>query len=215
MLGTIRRARAPIFVALLGGAAIALFALAASQSAATAATQTQELKATIQSQVSWGTAGGCTQNMATNDFGELVPSPTGSTLGTFDALPHTSSSTDPSSNHVWVGCVTTNSTLASVAAEGTEDMKNAGNTLALSNVSIGLTNAVSKAVHGGVAGCEITANQSGAGSCTLPKNGASQTLVTNASEGTTELNWQYQLDLPANQPVGSYTGGVVTFTATA
>lgn len=214
MLGTIRRARAPIFVALLGGAAIALFALAASESAATAATQTQELKATINSQVSWGSAGGCIQNMATNDFGELVPSPTSSTLGAFDALPHTSASTS-GTNHVWVGCVTTNSTLASVAAQGTEDMKSGGNTLALSNVSIGLTNAVSKAVHGGVAGCEITANQSGAGSCTLLKNGTSQTLVTNASEGTTELNWQYQLNLPANQPVGSYTGGMVTFTATA
>jgi alpha-tubulin suppressor-like RCC1 family protein len=32
--------------------------------------------------------------------------------------------------------------------------------------------------------------------------------------GTTELNWQYQLDLPANQPAGRYQGGVVLFTAT-
>ena len=215
MLGTIRRVQAPIFVALLGGAAIALFAFAASDSLAVTATQTQELKATINSQVSWGSAGGCTQNMATNDFGELVPSSTGPTLGAFDATPNATAST-VGTNHVWVGCVTANSTLASVAAEGTEDMKTTGgSTLPLSDVSIGLTNAVTNKVHGGTAGCEITADQSGAGACTLPKNGASQTLVTGAEEGTTELNWQYQLDLPANQPVGSYTGGEVTFTATA
>lgn len=214
MLGTIRRARASIFTVLLGGAAITLFAFAGSEGVATATTQTQNLEATISSQVSWGSANSCVQNMATNNFGELVPNPTASTLGIFDATPHSSAST-VGPNHVWVGCVTTNSTLASVSAQGTEDMKSGTNTLPLSDVSIGLTNAVSKEVHGGTAGCEVTAGQSSAGSCTLPKSGTSQTLVTNASEGTTELNWQYQLNLPANQPVGSYTGGEVTFTATA
>ena len=214
MLGTIRRVRAPIFVALLGGAAIALFAFASSESAAVTATQTQTLEAQISSQVSWGTAGGCTQNIKTNNFGNLVPSPTSATLGSFDALPEAEASTIGGAK-VWVGCVTTNKELTSVAAEGTEDMKSGANTLALSNVSIGLTNASNNEVHGGMASCEIAAGQSGAGACTLPKNGTSQTLVTGAKEGTTELNWQYQLDLPANQPVGSYTGGEVTFTATA
>jgi hypothetical protein len=212
MLGIIRRSPAPVFVALLGGAAIALFAFAASDSAAVTATQTQELKATINSQVSWGSAGGCIQNMKTNDFGLLVPSATSASLGVFNATPVGEASTDGSGNHVWVGCVTTNTTLNSVSAQGTEDMKSGSNTLPLSDVGIGLTNPTQ--VNGGTAGCEITANQSTAGACTLPKEGTSQTLVSSANEGTTELNWQYQLNLPANQPVGSYTGGVVTFTAT-
>jgi hypothetical protein len=214
MLGIIRRSPAPVFVALLGGAAIALFAFAASDSAAVTATQTQELKATINSQVSWGSAGGCIQNMKTNDFGLLVPSSTSPTLGVFDATPEAEASTDTSSNHVWVGCVTTNTTLNSVAAEGTEDMKSGTNTLPLSDVNIGLTNSTSGELHGGTAGCTISPPQSSAGGCALEKNGPSQTLVSHANEGTTELNWQYQLNLPANQPVGSYTGGVVTFTAT-
>jgi hypothetical protein len=212
MLGIIRRATAPLFVTLLGGAALALFAYAASDSAALTATQTQELTATVASQVSWGTAGGCTQNMVTNNFENLVPNPTSTVLGSFGATPAASASTVGGSTKVWVGCVTTNGPLTSVSALGTKDMSNGTNTLALSNVSIGLTNATSKEVHGGVAGCEIAANQGTAGTCTL---GSAQDLVTNASAGTTELNWQYQLNLPANQPVGSYTGGVVTFTATA
>jgi hypothetical protein len=211
MLGIIRRATVPLFVTLLGGAALALFAFAASNSAALTATQTQELTATVTSQVSWGTAGGCTQNMSTNNFENLVPSPTTTSLGVFDATPHAGASTAGSAK-VWVGCVTTNGPLTSVSALGTKDMTSGSNTLGLSNVSIGLTNAISKAVHGGAAGCEIPAGQTSAGTCTL---GSERTLVSNASEGTTELNWQYQLDLPANQPVGSYTGGVVTFTATA
>jgi hypothetical protein len=165
--------------------------------------------------VSWGTAGGCTENVKTNDFGTLVPSTTSNSLGIFDATPHAEASTDLGSNKVWVGCVTTNTALQSVSAEGTEDMKSGTNTLPLSDVSIGLTNSSAGHVHGGTAGCSITANQSSAGSCALEKNGASQALVTNATEGTTELDWQYQLNLPANQPVGSYAGGEVTFTATA
>ncbi len=200
-----------MFVALLGGAAIALFAFAASDSAAVTATQTQELKATINSQVSWGSAGGCIQNMKTNDFGLLVPSSTSPTLGVFDATPEAEAS-EAAGAKVWVGCVTTNTTLNSVAAQGTEDMKSGANTLPLSDVRIGLTNPTQ--LNGGTAGCEITAGQAGAGACTLPKESTSQTLVSSADEGTTELNWQYQLNLPANQPVGSYTGGVVTFTAT-
>ena len=220
MLGTLSRKWELIPVVLLGCAALVMFAIAIPSGDAASfgggggvtATATQELEATINSQVSWGTAGGCTQNIKTNNFGNLAPSPTSATLGSFNALPEAEASTIDTAK-VWVGCVTTNTTLASVAAEGTEDMTSGPNTLALSNVSIGLTNATK--LNGGTAGCEIAAGQSSAGACTLAKNGPSQTLVTDAEEGTTELNWQYQLDLPANQPVGSYTGGEVTFTATA
>ena len=40
-------------------------------------------------------------------------------------------------------------------------------------------------------------------------------LAGEASPGTTEIDWQYQLDLPANQRKGTYSGGEVVFTATA
>lgn len=209
-------------VALLGGAALALFAWSASVSHAAGlggspapqATETQELEATIESQVSWGSANSCTQNIRTNNFGDLVPSATSDELGSFDALPHSESST-AAGEHVWVGCVTTNTSLASVEAQGTKDMEDGTSTLPLSDVGIGITNGGTSGINGGTAGCEISAGQTGAGSCTLETGGPGQTLVTEANEGTTELNWQYQLNLPANQPVGSYTGGEVTFTATA
>jgi len=210
MIGILKRTRGLVLVMLLAGAALALFAMAASSSGAVTATQTQNLQAEIGSEVSWGTAGSCIQNIQTNNFGSLTPSPTAATLGSFDALPHSSASTDLSGNHVWVGCVTSNVTLTSVTAAGTADMSSGANTLALSNVAIGLTNAP---VGGS---CNITANQSTAGSCSLPHDGTtSQTLLAGAPAGTNELDWQYQLNLPANQPVGNYTGGQVTFTATA
>jgi hypothetical protein len=214
MIGTMNRSRGTVLAALLSGAALVLLALVPSVSHAVSATQTQELQAEIASQVSWGSAGGCTQNIKTNNFGNLIPSPTAATLGSFDAMPEAEASTAGTAK-VWVGCVTANTTLASVAAAGTTDMKSGSNTLPLSNVAIGLTNSSAGSLNGGTAGCAVTAGQSSAGSCTLESGGASRTLVSGANAGTTELDWQYQLNLPANQAIGTYTGGLVTFTATA
>jgi hypothetical protein len=223
MLGILSKRWEMPLAALLVGAAAIMFAIAipAGEAASlgggggTTATQTQELEATINSEVSWGSANDCTENISVNDFGDLVPSPTSDERGTFNALPETESSTDSSGNHVWVGCVTTNTDLTSVEAQGTKDMEDGSATLPLSDVAIGITNAQSGEINGGEAGCEVEGGQANAGSCTLETGAAGQDLVTNADEGTTELNWQYQLDLPANQPVGTYTGGQVTFTATA
>jgi hypothetical protein len=223
MFGTLSRKWELILAALLGGAALAMFAIAIPAGEASSfgggggvtASTTQELEATVNSEVSWGSANGCVQNIKTNDFGELVPNPTAATLGSFAALPEAEASTDTHNNKVWVGCVTTNTELASVDAKGTNDMSDGSTTLPLSDVSIGVTNAQAGKINGGTAGCEVEAGQAGAGSCALETGGSGQTLLSGAEPGTTELNWQYQLDLPANQPVGSYTGGEVTFTATA
>lgn len=204
-----------VLLALLSGGAIALFAFAATDSAAVTATQTQNLEATVNSQVAWGTAGGCTQNMRTNSFANLVPNPTAAVLGSFNATPEGEASTmSGGTAKVWVGCVTTNTTLASVTAQGTKDMTSGSNTLALSHVAIGLANSSGGKLNGGTAECTITAGQATAGTCTLPTGGVPSTLVSAANAGTTELEWQYQLNLPTNQPTGTYTGGVVTFTAT-
>lgn len=223
MSGTVSSKRGSVLGGVLAAIMLALLAFGAAAGHAGAlggsgeptASVTQELEATINSQVSWGTAGTCTQNIATNNFGDLVPSSTENDLGTFDALPHGSASTI-GADHVWVGCVTTNTTLGSVEAAGTKDMEDGQHTtLPLSDVGIGITNATGGEINGGTAGCVVSANQTEKGACTLPTGGAGQTLVTNAKEGTTELNWQYQLNLPPNQQIGSYIGGQVTFTATA
>jgi hypothetical protein len=194
-------------VLVVGG--LLLFLVSVPSGNAATATQTQNLAAQLNSQVSWGTAGACTQNMATNDFGALTPNATSTSLGAFDAKPYASASTDLDAHHVWVGCVTSNSGLTQVVAEGTHEMTSAADTLALSNVAIGVTNSPS-----GTA-CQISANAGSAGACTLPVDGTQRVLVQNAPRGTNEIDWQYQLNLPANQPAGSYAGGQVTFTASS
>jgi hypothetical protein len=195
-------------VLVVGG--LLLFLVSVPSGNAATATQTQTLAAQLNSQVSWGTAGACTQNMATNDFGALTPNATSTSLGVFDAKPYASASTDVASHHVWVGCVTSNSGLTQVVAEGTHEMTSATDTLALSNVAIGVTNSAP-----GTA-CQISGNDATAGTCTLPVDGSTQrVLVQNAPRGTNEIDWQYQLNLPANQPAGSYAGGQVTFTASS
>jgi virginiamycin B lyase len=175
----------------------------------------QGIQANVATQVSWGSANGCEQNIPSNDFGVLTPSATAPILGSFSALPASEASTNSSGQKVWVGCITTNATLTSVSAQGTADMRSGPASLGLSNVSIGLTNATGGQINGGSARCAITAGQATADACTLPTGGRSDTLISDADAGTTELDWQYQLDLPANQPIGTYAGGQVTFTATA
>jgi hypothetical protein len=213
MIGTLHRHGALRLAA--GLAALACYLtfglLPTSSSAATvSATQTQSLQAEINPQVSWGSNSGCTQNIQTNDFGALTPNAFGATAGSFDALPHTSASTDAGSHSVWVGCVTTNTGLQSVTAQGTANMTDGhGDTLPLSTVTIGTTNTPTGST------CNITANASLPGTCVLPVDGTtSRTLVAGAARGTTELDWQLALNLPANQPTGNYSGGQITFTAT-
>ncbi len=174
----------------------------------------QGVGADVTSQVSWGSAGGCIQNIQTNNFGDLTPQVSGSLAGVFDATPQSSASVDHEGNHVWVGCVTSNGPLVSVVAQGIQNMHNtAGDTLPLADVAIGITN-----TPGGKpsTNCGITPGQPGSGSCTLPADASTvRPLVGEQPAGTTELDWQYQLSLPAGQPPGAYRGGEVVFTATA
>ncbi len=210
------------FSALRRGLAAALavvvclgLSLLAPRVIAAGSTSGQETAASIESEVAWGSANGCEENIQTNDFGALAPNANSAVLGFFDAAPHTLSSTGPSGEHVWVGCVTANTGLASVTAQGLQDMMSAGHTLPLSDVNIGVTDAAGGRLDGGLAGCVVSAGQEAADDCPLPMSGSSDTLLAEASPGTSELDWQYQLNLPANQAVGSYSGGEVIFTATA
>lgn len=212
---------AVLVAGLLATASAVMFLMGASTGTAATDTTTQQLQATVDTQIAWGTApddpttptnDACTQNLAVNDWGNLTPSPTASTLGTFGARPAASASTDSGGAKVWVACVTANATITSVTAQGTTDMTSGANTLGLSNVNLGITNNPGGAAP---ASCAVTADQAAAGTCALPAGGTTHTIGTNLPRGTNEFDLQYQLNLPANQAAGSYTGGVVTYTATA
>jgi len=154
------------------------------------------------------------QNIQTNNFGALTPSFSSPILGAFTAAPEAQASTDAHGEKVWVGCVTSSGQLVSVVAQGIQNMSTGGGAvLPLANVAIGISNK-----PGGNASpqCQIAAGQSQAGSCTLPDDGATvRSLAGETPPGTTEIDWQYQLDLPANQKSGVYGGGEIIFTATA
>ena len=193
------------------GAAALAWLLPASAVAQVQAQVPQSLQAEVAPVVSWGSGGGCEQNIQTQDFGSLTPAPGSTSVGSFDALPHTSASTNAAGASVWVGCLTSNATLASVTAQGTSDMTDAaGASLPLADVTIGTTNTLPGS------GCAITAGQQAAGGCALPVDGQTQaTLAAGLPAGTNEIDWEYQLALASNQPDGNYTGGQVTLTATA
>jgi hypothetical protein len=100
-------------------------------------------------------------------------------------------------------------------------MTDGTDTLPLSEVRIGVTGVYNSVAQGSNTpeasngAADITANQTGAGGAALVVGfGVPAPLVTNEPRGTTEVDYQYQLNLPADQPEGSYTGGLVTFTAT-
>ncbi len=188
-------------------ATIGSLALFASCGVAEAAqiSQDQGVQATVQNQISWGSQGGCQQNVSTNDFGALVPGSGSSTFEGFDALPHASASTDTFGHHVWVGCVTANSPSATLVASGLHNMTAGADTLPLSDVSIGVTNDTGSAWAGS---CDVGANYWADNGCRLPVDGTtSQVLAASLPFGTSDVEWQYALTLPANQPEGSYTGG--------
>lgn len=194
---------------------LCLTAVASGSGQAAESRSAQGVAASVQAEVSWGSANRCAQNIKTNDFGALTPNPDAQTLEPFDATPHALASTNPTGDHVWVGCVTTNTGLAGVTARGLRDLTSENHVLPLGDVSIGITNAQEGTINGGIAGCSISSDQQSSDGCPLPAGGSQETLLTEADPGTTELNWQYQLDLPANQSQGSYSGGEVILTATA
>lgn len=187
------------------------FATATGAHAQTQAQSGQPLQTDVTTAIAWGSGDGCRQNMQPQDFGLLTSAPGSDERSAFGALPQSDASTDANGASVWVGCVTANTPVASITAQGTANMADAaGDVLALSHVAIGTTNSVDGSA------CAITAGQQGAGGCQLTVDGQTQaSLAEDLPAGTDEVDWQYQLDLPAGQQAGDYKGGQVTFTATA
>lgn len=226
---------------LAGALAAGAMALGLSASmpghAATSAAQNQNLQVEVAEYISWGDVAddpglpgdqGCDQQIATHDFNEVqggsafTPSPTAPQLKVFgaagiDGTPANAPVVEAGSK-VWRGCVATNAPAGfGITASGTQNLTAGPSTLGLDRVSIGITDATNKTTGtpgGDITACDITPDLATAiPSCNLP-TGGSVPVLTSGAPGVTQLDWQYQLNLPANQPAGNYTGGQVTFTAT-
>ena len=184
-----RFACVPIFLA----AALALWLSTAPAGHATTATQTQGVQVTVASggALTWGSAGGCIQNMAAADFGSMQ-SPSAAVKGPF------------------TGCVTTSTGVAlSVSVAVTTLLTSGANTIPASDLAIG----GGPAPGGSTAGCLGTTTP--VPGCALSQ-GTPATLFTNGpTSGTAPFSYELELAVTSGQAPGAYTGGLLTFTATA
>jgi hypothetical protein len=182
-------ARLLVLPLLLAGA-LGLWLMTGPSGHAATATQNQALQATVTGKtIAWGSGGSCTQSMGTADFGSVVPG-TSKQSSTF------------------TGCVTSNASGWSVTAGGTAPMTDpsapvgtAGSTIPNSAVAI---NVADVGGTGGTSNCTVNL-------CSL----ALENIVLSGatSTATSGFSYAYALNVPANQPTGTYTGGQVTFTA--
>ncbi len=173
-----------LLVATFLAGALALWLSASGAGHAATADQTQGMMATVVPTISWGSAGSCTQSMAAADFGTVTPGVLKTTAAIF------------------TGCVSSSSPYG-VSVVGTTPMTSGSNTIPLANVDIFQ---------------QFTSWAPGAGSrCTTvgacPLN-VSQSLFTGAEAASGRaVSYNFGTKPPASQAAGTYTGGVVTFTA--
>jgi hypothetical protein len=153
---------------------------------AVTATQTQGVSAAVASTISWGSGGGCTQNMPTAAFGTL-PAGGSNTLTGF------------------TGCVTSNrrwSVDARMSAPLTSD--DDGSTIDGSAIKIANT-----AVPAGA-----TNNCASASPCQLSGSPTTDvTLLTGARRAGHQFDYSLTLSVPSTATGGTYGDGVLTFTA--
>jgi hypothetical protein len=177
-------ARLLILPLLLAGA-LALWLMTGAAGHAATATQTQALQATVAGKtIAWGSG----------PIGTCAQS-----MGTADfgsVIPGASAQSS-----TFTGCVTSNASGWSVTAGGTAAMTSAGTLIPNSAVAIEVT---STGGTGGASSCAL-------GLCTLDL--ANTVLSGATSTSTSGFSYHYALNVPANQPTGTYTGGQVTFTA--
>jgi hypothetical protein len=186
MSTTFSLARRFVCVPILIAAAVALWLSTSPASHATTATQTQSLQAEVPSGITWGTAAGCSQTIAATDFGSVTGE------STAEKGPFT-------------GCVTTSTPLSvSVASIALMTVTGGNNTIPASALSIVQSSIPASSKAG--ANCAVLLPCSLAGE---------QTLFTASPAGTSSFAYSLKLTLPASQAAGTYTGGLLQFTATA
>jgi hypothetical protein len=168
---------------LLAGALMLWLSASGAGHAATA-DQTQGMSATVVPTISWGSAGSCTQSMGTADFGTVTPGVLKTTAAIF------------------TGCVSSSSPYG-VSVVGTTPMTSGANTIPLANVDI-YQQFTSWAPSTG-SRCTTV------GACPL---NVSQSLFTAAPAATGRaVSYNFGTTPPTTQAAGTYTGGLVTFTA--
>lgn len=173
-----------LLVGTIFAGALMLWLSASGAGHAATADQTQGMTATVVPTISWGSAGSCTQSMPTADFGTVTPGVNKTTAGTF------------------TGCVSSSSPYG-VSVVGTTPMTSGSNTISFANVDIyqQLTS------WSPSSGSQCTT----VGACPLS---TSQSLFTGAPAASGRaFHYTFGTKPPTTQAPGTYTGGVVTFTA--
>ena len=171
-------------VGTLVAGALGLWLSASGAGHAATESQTQSMQATVLTTLAWGTAGACTQSMPPVDFGNVTP-------GVHKPAP---------ASGQYTGCVTSSMPFSTTAA-GTTTMTSGATTIPWSGVFI----------------YQQQNTWTTTGACTNIESCPLSTpvsLTTNAPAQTGKaLSFTYGVKPPSNQPAGTYTGGVVTFTA--
>jgi hypothetical protein len=178
-----------LLMPLLLAGAIVLWLMAGASGHAATATQAQALQATVAGTIAWGSGGSCTQDMGTADFGSVFPGAS-------------------AQSSTFTGCVTSNTSGWSVTAAYDVEMTAPGfpvpNYIPRSALVI---EATSTGETGGTTPCAV-----GSTPCTLERG--DKTLLSGAtSTATSGPSYRYVLNVPANQPQGTYTGGQVSLIA--
>ncbi|MDP1847557.1 MAG: hypothetical protein Q8K79_07185 [Solirubrobacteraceae bacterium] len=172
-------------VGTLVAGALALWLSASGPGYAATETQTQSMGATVLTTLAWGSAGTCVQSMPAVDFGNVTP-------GVHKSAP---------ASGQYTGCVTSSMPFSATAA-GSAAMTSGANTIPWSGVFIYQQMSTWVATAGACVNIE---------SCPLS---TPVSLATNAPAQTGKaLSFTYGVKPPPTQPAGTYTGGVVTFTA--
>jgi hypothetical protein len=175
--------------------AVGLWLSSGATSRAATTGGTQSVSATISSTISWGTAGTCIASTGAATFGSLAAGASSKAPGI----------------GTYIGCVASNAIWGVTAKMDTEPSAGEDTIPAEAFRAEVLT------VPLGAASAACPTGNSSA-SCSLDNSAVS--LVSDAPAtpliGTILTNgftYNYKLDVPSNQPAGSYSDGVITLTA--
>lgn len=177
-----------IFLRLLAGASLAgaaaLWLATGTAGYAASSNQTQGTAAAVALTISWGSAGGCTQSMGTADFG-TVSAGASATSSSFR------------------GCVTSNAKW-NVSVAGTTPLTSTDN-----GSTIGVGQLVVQTLTPLPSGASTSCNDTNT-TCTLD---SSRSIISNAARTANQFDYRMVLSVPSTATGGTYTNGLVTFTA--
>ena len=174
-----------VAVALLAGALL-LWLSGGSSGRAETATQAQGISAGVATTISWGSAGGCTQNMPTAAFGTLAAGASNTLTG-------------------FTGCVTSNKSW-SVATRMSTPLTSSDDGSTITGSALRIANTAVPA--GATNQCPTAAP------CTLSASPTTDTtILTGAPRTARQFDYALTLSVPATATGGTYTNGTLTFTA--